>query len=131
MSDPVLPPRPPTDAERYASALRRVMVLKERHPELHEAVIQIIGKRKGECFEAFFDREFNPTEAAKVHTRFKDLDEVQRVLLNPAAFISEQPAKPVAKAGGGPLPPLSAILRLGRRMSEAVRKKSQPVEGGK
>jgi hypothetical protein len=106
------------------------MVLKEKHPELHEAVIQILGKKKGECFEAFFDRDFNPVEAAKVHTRFKDLDEVQRILLTPAAYLNEQPAKSVAKAGGGPLPPISAVLRLGRRLSQAVRGKTS-AEGGK
>lgn len=120
MSD-ARPHRPPTDAERYASALRRVLHLRERHPELHEAVLFVIGKQMGDCHAQFFKEEFNPTEAAKIHTRFRDLEGVLARLANPAPFIKGADAKPAAPAGGGLREGVEGVLRLGRAIRDRMR----------
>jgi len=116
-----------TDSERYEQALRRVSLLKEKYPELHEAVLFVVGKRMGDCHKQFFDEEFTPAEAAKVHTRFQDLREVLRRLANPAEFLREA-KKEAPKDGGGPrLDSVKHLLDMGRKVLERVR--SGPKKG--
>lgn len=123
MSD-TAPAAPPSQEDKYVSALKRVSVLREKYPELHEAVLLVIYKHKGDCLTDFFGREYDPGASVSIHARFKDLDKVGRILANPTAFLHEAEketrTKATSESGGGLRSEMSWILSMGRKVKNRV-----------